>query len=173
MEDSSFEQIRNNFRPDTIKVLFIGESPPSSGKTFFYKADSLLFEYTHKAFSIVYEGKCGQGTSFLQFFKSIGCYLEDLCLRPVNKRDDTIRHQQRIAGIDPLSDRIGSTNPLAFVIVMKGIAEDVGKAMRKAGFTRTPTYVLTFPAYSNSRKEEYVIGLDLVIKELRAEGILD
>jgi hypothetical protein len=39
--DSSLESLRQSYRPQQVRVLFVGESPPAGG-TFFYRANSNL-----------------------------------------------------------------------------------------------------------------------------------
>ena len=80
------EQIRQEYKPEFIRVLFIGESPPNSG-TFFYLDDpyrTFLLRYTRDAFEDVYHQKWQEPGSFLLFFRSRGCYLDDLCHKPIN-----------------------------------------------------------------------------------------
>jgi hypothetical protein len=36
------EHLRKHYRPDRVRILFVGESPPASGR-FFYQADSGLY----------------------------------------------------------------------------------------------------------------------------------
>lgn len=67
------EELRESFKPEKIKYLFVGESIPSNG-TFFYTADSPLFKYTKEAFEEVFIG-----VEFnLALFKEKGFYLFDL-----------------------------------------------------------------------------------------------
>ncbi|MDV2504483.1 MAG: hypothetical protein RX318_11095 [bacterium] len=165
----SLEELRFTFKPDPIRVLFIGESPPAGG-TFFYKADSNLFRYTQEAFSNVYDEKCGLGTDFLRFFKSIGCYLDDLCLEPINKLDKPTRLRKRSDAVPSLAERIRVANPRSIVVVMKAIMENVQEAIDITRIDRVPTYYLPFPAQSNQRK--YVNSLIATIQRLRETTIL-
>jgi hypothetical protein len=40
-----YEAVRDEFRPERVKEILIGESRPSNG-TFFYRGDSRLAKYT-------------------------------------------------------------------------------------------------------------------------------
>jgi len=75
--ERNYEEIRRRYDPrkqgKEIKVLFIGESPPS--KTFFYCADSNLYFATKEAFEVAYNKPIA---NFLNCFKHLGCYLIDL-----------------------------------------------------------------------------------------------
>lgn len=78
------EELRRRYRPHPIKILFVGESPPARG-TFFYKGDSGLARYTKLSFQQVYSLPDLAMADFLHGFKAAGCYLDDLCLEPVNR----------------------------------------------------------------------------------------
>lgn len=77
------EVIRRKFKPAKIRILFIGESPPASG-TFFYDGNSNLAKYTQHAFENCFGTSVSQMSEFLRFFKEQGCFLDDLCLYPIN-----------------------------------------------------------------------------------------
>jgi len=137
------EGYRNAYRPQYVKYLVVGESPPQGGR-FFYQANSILFRQTQIAFSHVFGKACGDGVAFLQFFQEQGFYLDDLCLVPVNGLPDQDRIRKRLAGIGPLAERIKSYKPTKIIVVMKGIASEVGVACRVAG-VNPPDLVLPFP----------------------------
>ena len=74
--------IRQSFRPEEIRILFVGESPPVGG-TFFYCGNSQMFNNMNR----VIGGHLFESTNnFLINFKENGCYLDDLVLSPVNKK---------------------------------------------------------------------------------------
>jgi hypothetical protein len=116
----SLEDLRQSYRPDRIRVLFIGESPPAGG-TFFYKVDSNLARYTQQAFSQAFERQFDSGEAFLRFFKALGCYLDDLCLTPLNRLDRRERKRHRTAGVDLLAERIRTASPQVVVSVMRAL----------------------------------------------------
>ncbi|MBI4361594.1 MAG: hypothetical protein HY558_00310 [Euryarchaeota archaeon] len=64
------ERVRRDFKPDKVRVLFVGESPPAMGG-FFYKVDRLT-RFTREAFYKVYGDEVGCGKQFLDFFKAQG-----------------------------------------------------------------------------------------------------
>jgi hypothetical protein len=84
MEPVQAEELRLSYKPDKVRLLFVDESRPA-GTTFFYRANSNLYRYTRQAFSNVFQFGDDPQFSFLAFFKRLGCYLDDLCLRPANK----------------------------------------------------------------------------------------
>lgn len=76
---SAAERRRRRYKPDDIRVLFIGESPPAGG-TFFYYANSNLYDATRAAFEAALPA-LRKESDFLDAFKRLGCYVEDLCAR--------------------------------------------------------------------------------------------
>lgn len=167
---NSVERCRSKFRPEQIKVLFVGESAPAGG-TLFYCANSNLFHATRQAFIDAFSEDCGEGKGFLTFFRDRGCYLDDLCLIPINKRDKSIprsvwkrqRNQIRENNIPNLASRIRAYNPKYIVVVMQEITNCVQRAANEAGLSNIKIESLTFPAYRNERKEAYIRKLSTLL----------
>ena len=66
-----FDDIYKNFKPEIVKVLLIGESPPANYKKFFFLAPNAdLYNFTKLAFEKVYGDKIKESSTFLEFFKS-------------------------------------------------------------------------------------------------------
>lgn len=165
---TTYEQLRHRYKPVNIRVLFVGESPPAGG-TFFYKADSNLYHFTQRAFLDVF-GVAFEDKRFLDSFKSIGCYLEDLCSRAINKTNKAERKRQWVAGVESLTKCIRAASPRAIVTVMRAIARHVNKAACKAGVDSTQIYSLPFPAFGH--QQSYLVGLKKVLNKLREDNKL-
>jgi len=163
------EQLRVRFKPDEIKVLFIGESPPVGG-TFLYRANSNLYRYTREAFVSVFGSECGVGQDFLNFFQDRRCYLDDLCLEPVNHLEKTARQRKRDEGVPLLADRMREYTPEAIIAVMLAIEEQVKQSANTAGLASVPFHAVPFPAQGNQKK--YVARLIKVLQELKEKGIM-
>ena len=73
-----FEAIRKAYQPKDIRLLFVGESRPESGK-FFYLG-SPMTTYTQRAFETTFSLVFETADRFLRFFQEKGCYLDDLSL---------------------------------------------------------------------------------------------
>jgi hypothetical protein len=95
-EGPSTEETRRQFLPEDVRILLIGESAPANG-TFFYKANSKLYDATKEAFRLAVP-KLVRGPNFLDRFMALGCYLDDLCLTPVNhwRQDNPLAWQRRL-----------------------------------------------------------------------------
>jgi hypothetical protein len=168
------DELRGRYRPDVIRVLLVGESPPAGG-TFFYAANSNLYRATRDAFELgVPELLRGD---FLDDFKALGCFLDDLCLMPVNNlRGSAEREQQRIderkRGQEPLANRIRDARPQAVAVVMKGIAGNVRSSVDAAGAAGLPMRAFAFPGRP-AHTASYIRELAAYLRWLRDEGILD
>ena len=82
--------LRESFRPKRIRILFVGEAPPASGR-FFYSANSGLYRAMRDAFIAVYPRTNDE--NFLELFQASGCYLTDLCPKPVDHLNEKLRRR--------------------------------------------------------------------------------
>ena len=80
----SREQLRRKYRPRRVRMLFIGEAPPASGR-FFYNADSGLYRAIRDTFMDALPSLRSSNHEFLESFRAMGCYLVDLCGQPVDR----------------------------------------------------------------------------------------
>ena len=155
------EKIRSRFRPDQIRILFVGESPPEGGK-FFYCGNSRLAQNMKRV--LTKELLTGTG-DFFEAFKASGCYLDDLVLVPVNKSPDKIRKQMRRQAIPDLAKRIRRYRPHVVVALLKGIEQDVSDAVNRSGVD-TRFYVTHFPG--NGRQGQFKSDIQELLPILRS-----
>ena len=167
------EDLRARYRPRDVEVLFVGESPPAGG-TFFYAANSKLYDATEEAFRRgVPELLAGD---FLHDFCVLGCFLDDLCVKPVNHlRGSPELEQRRVderrRGQQPLADRIRDANPQAVVVVMKGIVDNVRSALADADAGSVPMRAFAFPGRPK-HTASYIRELAEYLRWLQDRGIL-
>ena len=133
------EAIRARYRPDHITTLFVGESAPVSG-TFFYTGDSM----TGCMKRAVDEALGPSDVDFLARFKSLGWFLDDLSLEPVNGLARPARQAARRAAQSGLATRIAQYQPKAIVSLLIGIGDIVEAAAIEAG-SDAVRYVVPFP----------------------------
>jgi len=154
------EQLRRSFKPRKVKLLFIGESAPCSGK-FFYR-ESGMTGFTKRAFEDAFGMQFKTTAEFLHFFKTEGCYLDDVSLVPVDGMSAGDRERSLVASVPALAGRIRTSNPSVVLIVLKKIEPHVREAL---GLARVdvPTYVLPFPGQGHQR--EYVEQLTAVLRD--------
>lgn len=161
------EVLRLRFRPEHVRVLLIGESAPAGG-TFFYAMNSLLYSATQDAFRQAIPGLLTQ-QNFLRSFQHLGCYLVDLCDRPVNRVPDEERRAARDAGGPRLSDSVRATRPPVVITVMMDIAPWVDRALSAAEHRPAQRFDLPFPRKQHAHR--YVELLAAALRSLRDGGV--
>ncbi|WP_319796627.1 hypothetical protein [Nitrobacter sp.] len=138
------EALRVSFRPATITTLFVGESAPASGQ-FFYDGRNSMARFMAAALSDVHDG------TFLDRFKAVGWYLDDLVLYPVNRMTKAERKAAWIASAPSLTKRIAEYQPQAIISLLKGMKTVVEDAATASG-CRAPVYTVAFPGMGNQER---------------------
>jgi hypothetical protein len=126
---ADFESLRRKYRPQKVKLLFVGESPPTSGR-FFYNRDSGLYRAMLGAFRQV--DSSIEDENFLEVFKQAGCYLTDACRTPVDRMTPDARRKACVAGEQPLAERIAELRPEMIVSLVRSIKTNVERAANRA-----------------------------------------
>jgi hypothetical protein len=141
-------------------MLFVGESPPASGR-FFYNRDSGLYRAVRDAFHLVDESIDDQ--NFLTVFQAAGCYLIDACSQPVDRMAPAARRTACLAGEALLSRRIRTLQPDSIVTLVSSIRENVERAALRASWTGT---MLTVP-YPGRWIQHRKVFMELLLPHLK------
>ncbi len=128
------ERLRRSYRPERVRLLFIGESPPASGR-FFYRGDSGLYRAMREAFQTV--DPSITDATFLRKFQSSGHYLVDLCPEPVDRLDAKSRAAECSKGEESLSKAIEQLCPAFIATVVRSIECNVLSAISAVGWSGT------------------------------------
>jgi hypothetical protein len=155
------ERLRRRYRPADLRILFIGEAPPASGR-FFYQKDSGLYRAMRDAFRVIDPSITDD--NFLSVFQSSGCYLIDLCPAPVDQLDSQSRRAACIDGEPALCRAIGRLQPPAIATLVRSIRGNVERAAAHAHWTG-PLIDLPYPGRWLRHKE---IFLKTLVPRLRA-----
>lgn len=125
----SRERLRKRYRPERVRILFVGEAPPASG-LFFYQANSGLYRAIRDTFLAAFPslGK----DEFLESFRALGCYLVDLCGKPVDQMDKKSRQRVCEGGENHLARRFRQLRPKIIVTVVRSIESSVRRAEARA-----------------------------------------
>jgi hypothetical protein len=140
---SGVDDLRAQFRPASVRWLFVGESSPAGG-THFYRANSNLFRAMRDAFAGAFGKDVPTGPAFLHYFSERGAWLVDLADRPVNRLASRNRSAAVAAGIENLASTIRATQPERIFVVKKSIDADVRGAASSVGYGGD-VVVLPFP----------------------------
>jgi len=125
------EKVRRSFRPLQVRILFVGESPPASGR-FFYQRDSGLYRALFQAFQL--SDASISEDEFLESFQARGCYLVDLCHDPVDKLTAVERREACLTGEAALAREIQTAKPERIVTMVRSIEKNVRRAALEAGW---------------------------------------
>jgi hypothetical protein len=148
---SARERLRRRYRPRRVRILFVGEAPPASGR-FFYHADSGLYRAIRDAFLAAFPGLTS--THFLDSFRSLGCYLVDLCGAPVDRMKPRSRQRICLVSEPRLSQRICQLRPNAIVTVVRSIAANAKRAEQRAGWSGLH-FELPYPGRWHRHRKEF------------------
>ena len=145
------EKTRRAYRPRKVEMLFVGESPPASGR-FFYNRDSGLYRAMRDVFQAA--DRTVTEENFLKRFQKSGCYLIDLCGQPVDKVGAKQRREACIAGEALLCRRIRTMQPKIIVPLVHSISANVERAVNVAGWQGT-TITVPYPGRWIRHRERF------------------
>lgn len=159
VESEKFEKKRNDFKPSKTKILFVGESRPSSG-TFFYDKNSKLYRYTKEAFENV------RIDFSLAKFKEMGCWLYDVCKEPISHiKSKSVKRKIIEKYIPDLISVIKDLSPKYIIVVKKTCMEKVFSSVLEMGhLLNIDAFNTSFPSYG--RQREYVNELTEILKNI-------
>jgi hypothetical protein len=156
------EKLRQSFRPPRVHLLFIGESPPASGR-FFYSADSGLYRAMRTAFQIADPEV--DDDNFLAMFRSRGCYLVDLSHEPVNHLDPPLRRSMLSEAETLLGHEITCLQPGIIAVLLRSIARNVQNAVARANW-QGQILQLPYPGRWSQHRDAFIEALVPVIRRL-------
>ena len=160
------ERLRRRFRPSRVRVLFIGEAPPASGR-FFYQADSGLYRAVRDSFRHALPGL--RNDNFLDSFRTLGCYLVDLCGKPVDRLNDAAGRRARRGGEARLSKTLRLLRPPIVVVVVRSITANVRRAEERAKWSGL-RIELPYPGRWHRDRAVFCKGLsNFLCKSFRAQ----
>lgn len=161
-ESSRGSNSPNGKRPLPLKLLFIGEAPPASGRQF-YQGDSGLYRAMREAFGKVDPSIDEAG--FLARFRTSGCYLVDLCAKPVDRLDAKERRERCRQAEARLARTIARLQPWTIATVVRSIEGNVTRAATKAGWRGTCLH-LPYPGRWSRFRQVFVAELEPVLRAL-------
>jgi hypothetical protein len=144
-------------------MLFIGESPPASGR-FFYQADSGLYRAIRDTFRAAFPAL--PGDDFLHSFQNLGCYLVDLCGKPVDRLNSEKRKQACRDGEVRLARTLRQLRPKTVITVIRSISANVRRAQARANW-KGLNVELPYPG----RWKEHRIVFENTLKPILRKGL--
>lgn len=154
------EELRRKYRPGQVRLLFVGESPPASGR-FFYRRNSGLYRVVRDVFAAV--APSVNDENFLTIFQASGCYLVDLCSEPVDRMMPSSRRAARQASEHFLALAIAHLRPQMIATVLRSIEANVSNAVAETSWSG-PLLHFSYPGRWVHLRSEFVSGLLPVIE---------
>lgn len=160
------ERLRKRYRPGCVRLLFVGESPPASGR-FFYQADSGLYRAIRDTFALALPNYVSPGieeNDFLVSFGALGCYLIDLCGEPVDRLSP---RERKIVCADSevrLARTLRRLRPDVVITVVRSIGDNVKRSERHANWCGRHIE-LPYPGRWHHYRRIFVRELALVLRE--------
>jgi hypothetical protein len=166
-KDREKERLRRSYRPAQVRILFVGESPPASGR-FFYQADSGLYRAIRNTFRVAFPNL--PEDDFLNSFRRWGCYLVDLCDKPVDRLNSSQRKQACRDGETHLAQTLKELRPKIVITVVRSISANVRRAQESANWMGLKVE-LPYPGRWEEHRMAFEKALKPVLrKELTGSG---
>jgi len=131
--NNEIERLRESYKPEKIKILFVGESAPAGG-AFFYDGNPHIFTTNiRKTFEMALDVTLRDNKEFISYFKDKQCYLDDLSREPINHLPPAERLVMLQESVEPFSKRLREMNPDVIIILMRSIEHHVRNAIELSG----------------------------------------
>jgi len=154
----STDQLRGQYRPKKVRVLFVGEAPPAGG-TFFYAGNSQVYRHLEESLREHLKGE----RDFLKAFRDRGYFLDDLMHSPVDETPVKDRKPLLKKNIPLLAKRLAQYQPEIVVTILKRIAEYVEDALSLAALD-VPHYSVPFPG--NGQQKNFKQEMQKIVQLL-------
>lgn len=162
MNGMEHERLRQEYLPATMRLLFIGESPPASGRSF-YRRDSGLYRAMREAFQRI--DPYITDATFLKVFRESGGYLFDLCPEPVDHLSATKRRDACRLAEGNLARVIDGLRPAMIATLLRSIEGNVLASIATAHW-RGSLLHLPYPGRWKRHREAFVRDLVPAIRPL-------
>ncbi len=148
-----YEELRERYRPDVVRLVLIGESPPDPGdgeRRFFY-SPTLTYDNLYRGVAAaLYGDQAGFDPSakpaVLDRLRKDGVWLIDAVEEPIDKRTTAARRREIAMAAPALVERVQRVAPTLGVVICHGVVfKQVAPAMRRAGVRVLHERPLPFP----------------------------
>lgn len=159
------DQLRERYKPEKVKMLFVAESPPKSPPgaseseiRFFYNPKQErwdnLYRSVMKSVFPEFEFQKGEKDKWLTMFKGRGYFLIDATDRPVNHLQRAERRQELEAVLEAKLSEIKSLISPAtpIILVKKNIFQAFKEPLRKLGYNVIHKEFLPFPSQGHQHR---------------------
>jgi hypothetical protein len=163
MDRNYYIQIRNRYHPENVKLIFILESPPISGK-YFYDSEGAISEPLFSALMKLLNYQPKDKEDGLQFFKSEGYLLVDATYKQVNNLKGKERDETILSDYDYLVsdlENICSDKEVPIIIVKANVCKLLDHRLSEKGFNIiNKGAIIPFPSHGQQNKfHTFALGI--------------
>ena len=163
---SSYDDLRQQYKPDIVKWLLIAESPPPQAdqpsSRHFYRADmerkdDRVFTNTIKALYAEAAEKTEAEIQpdkerWLRRLQADGVYMIEAL--QVSQRHQVTKGQRQDKikqAVPELIERVRSLNPIGIILIKSNVFDQAAEPLRQAGFLVLNTELVDYPGHYNQR----------------------
>jgi hypothetical protein len=149
-----YDQLRQEYRPDSIRYLLVAESPPDPGsgsRRFFYSPDlsqhdNLYRGVAQAVFGLEADFDVTRKVEVLRRLNAKGYWLIDAVRQPINKGTDSARRRAIRDEVPSLVEACQRLAPSVGIIICHGVVfDEVAPALREADLPLLHDQALPFP----------------------------
>lgn len=148
-----YEDLRERYRPDVLRLLLVGESPPDPGKGYrrFFYAPTLIYDNLYRGVAAALYGHepsvdPSAKSAVLDRLREDGVWLIDAVEEPIDKQSTPVRRREISAAAARLVERVQGLDPTVGVVICHGMVfREVMPAMRRAGIRLLHERPIPFP----------------------------
>lgn len=158
---TTISRLRQRYRPETIKVLFVAESPPESSDDevrFFYNFEQERWDHMYRAVMRAmfpdFKYRPNEKDKWLRKFQDHGYYLIDATDRPVNRLSSAERRKELMREMETKLAEIRLLVALntPIILVKKNIFSTFNQPLRDAGYNVIHDSFLPFPSHGHQAR---------------------
>jgi hypothetical protein len=173
---AKYKEMRDAYRPQKIKAIFVLESPPKSGK-YFYNPGGTPHEQLFRAMMEFIEVKSSSKQEGLRAFRDQGLIVVDASYTPVNDFRGRARDEAILREYDSLLLDLSLLNPnkdVPLILVKANVCKLLGKRLRDAGFWVINNDVeIPFPGSGRQREFRDKLAAMVETAALKLTGTCD
>jgi hypothetical protein len=163
-----------SYKPDSVDILWIVESPPKSDPPrYFYRPEltgqDSLFREVMKSLGIrITDPKAGS----LEEFKGKGHFLIDAAKCPVDKDNSHLKPEMLKNCSRLLRDEVKAINPQKILIIKKNIYGSVFRTIQEIGFQDKVLNIVPIPFPGSGRQKEFRDAVSKYLGSFSEQGNL-
>ena len=158
--------LRNKHLPEELKLIFILESPPASGKYFYDETGKISEPLFHEIMKAI-NYKPANKKDGLTFFKSRGFFLVDATYNPVNKLNEKERNDTIISDFTKLVadlENLCSANKVPMLLVKANVCRLLEKDLLSKGFNVINRGII-IPFPSSGQQKRFHIEIEKILNK--------